>query len=198
MTNELTIKNLALSGIKKESKAVRQYANVIFWICGVWVIICTIILLIGLLGRRYLIRIILDPSQNTWIDNIVYLYVMDFTNQQPLNESGVFRIVRFSINIFEQIIPYGLACYVARSIREIFSSVELDESPFTKKAIEYCKSCAKRLATFSSVWFTVSLFSKEVSCTPLLFIALAVSFFQALALIFEYGSCLQIESDETL
>ena len=72
MTNESTIKDLALNGIKKESKAVRQYANVIFWICGVWVMICTIILLIGLLGRRYLTRIILDPSRNTLIDNIVY------------------------------------------------------------------------------------------------------------------------------
>ena len=198
MTNESIIKDLALNGIKKESKAVRQYANVIFWICGVWVMMCTIILLMGLLGRRYLTRIILDPSQNTLIDNVVYSYVMDFTNQQPLNESGVFRIVRFSINIFEQIIPYSLACYIARSIKMIFSSVELGESPFTQKAIEHCKCCAKRLATLSSVWFTVSLFSKEVSCAPILIIALAASFFQALALIFEYGSCLQTESDETL
>ena len=198
MTNESTIKDLALNGIKKESKAVRQYANVIFWICGVWVMICTIVLLMGLLGRRYLTRIILDPSQNTLIDNIVYSYIMDFTNQQPLNESGVFRIVRFSINIFEQIIPYSLACYVARSIKMIFSSVELGESPFTQKAIEYCKCCTKRLATLSSVWLTVSLFSKEVSCAPILIIALAASFFQALALIFESGSCLQTESDETL
>lgn len=198
MSNEPSIKNLTLSGIKKESKAVRQYANVIFWICGVWVIICTIILLIGLLGRRYLTRIVLDPSQNTLIDRIVYSYVMDFTNQQPLNSSGAFRIVQFSINILEQIIPYGLACYVARSIKAIFSSIEQGESPFTKKAVEYCKRCAKRLATLTSAWFTAALFLKEVSCAPILLIALASSFFQAFALIFEYGSCLQIESDETL
>ena len=123
---------------------------------------------------------------------------MDFTNQQPFNENGVFRLVRFSINVLEQIIPYGIACYVARSIKKIFSSVELGVSPFTKKAIDYCKSCSKRLTTLVSVWFIISLFSEEVSCAPILVIALAASFFQALALIFEYGSCLQTESDETL
>lgn len=115
----------------------------------------------------------------------------------PLLDDGSFNFLIYSLGCFLLMVNGGIYAYIFHNLLQVFKSVKKGESPFTIRNAECWKKCYRVFAVLTMICFISAFIIKPMIVQMLPYILYAC-FFNALYLIFLYGSGLQEELDETL
>lgn len=185
-----------LTELKEESKNITYILTVIrtvyfCYIGGVVIFYASILLM-----PDFFIQILSEP-QNNIINLLLVSALNGLCYDRPLTSSGSLNILICTCGAMAQIVMTGFSIFIYQSILKVFKNIQNGETPFTGANASSFKKCYQMYMSLATIIFIASFVIK-----PLLFLMvsplLAACFFYSLYLIFEYGSVLQQESDETL
>lgn len=119
--------------------------------------------------------------------------IMSGKSELWLIKNGEFNRVAFISGIFFNFVALGVFSYITHFLAKIFSSITDSISPFTEINVRYLKTASTALSALGGAYIILgnSLFTFVV-------VELSASFLYALSMIFQYGSQLQLLSDETI
>lgn len=198
MTNDFAVKKRTIHKLKEESGTIRQYANLILYLYGAFLVGSLLMMFCGILFRdTFTAALTVSEPSGFWSSAVTAAASLG-TDNQPLNSLGQFNLTGYLVNTAGTILSSGMICYLAYSIRQIFRAIEQGETPFTEQNISYWKRCSQFFSALAVILFLLSMLFRGIFILTIMAPLLASCFFYAIALIFEYGSCLQTESDETL
>lgn len=186
-------KTHTLEALREESPLILSGIRLILFGYIVWAIFLALVLLGGLLFHNWITESL--NSQEGPL--LLSLLAEGFTDGHPLNAQGHFNVPLMVFFVGAGLVSAATSIYIFLSILRIFKNISRGESPFSSKNAEYWKNCARMYGVLLVVTFLSAFIIK-----PLIFGILSplmgYCFFSALGQIFEYGSFLQTESDETL
>lgn len=112
--------------------------------------------------------------------------------------NGSFSPVLYLVLLTQMAIQYITCFLIFDTLCKVFMNIKNGQSPFTAENVKNWKRCAKIYALIATIYFLFSILMRGASIILILNPLFANAFFNALSIIFEYGSQLQKESDETL
>ena len=198
MTNDFEVKKKTIQKLKEESGTVCKYAGLILFIYGIAFALSLFLLICSIIFSDIITSALTASGDSGILASIITEIASAGTEQRPLNSLGQFNSALFISNIAETIVSSGMICYVTYSIRRIFLSIEQGETPFTEHNISHWQKCSHIFSALAVCCFLLACITRGVFLFAIVTPLLASCFFYAIALVFEYGSCLQTESDETL
>lgn len=198
MTNEFLVKKRTIEKLKEESDSVYQYAAAIFWLNGAVFFFSILLFTGGLLFHSTITNLLNGSFHSESLSKIVTLLVSAFTDGQPFNSQRQLNLVHFASNTGNLALTSGMIAYLSYCISQIFLAIKKGDTPFTSRNISYWRKCSHFFSIIAVVLFLASFLTHGALLLSVLTPMLLSCFFYCIALIFEYGSCLQTESDETL
>lgn len=151
----------------------------------------------GLFASDSFVKVVsMDPSSDLFTV-LLQAIIGGLALGYPLLENGTFNLSLYSLGCFLLIFNAGIYAFIFHNLLQVFKSVKKGESPFTTENAGCWKKCYRLFAVLSMICF-ISAFVIKPMLVQMLPYILYACFFNALYLIFLYGSSLQKESDETL
>lgn len=195
----MELKSKALEKLKEESSSVRQYALLFLIIQMVCMMFYAAVLLAGVVVAVSCTNGGLEDPPTLLQKMAVSLVKFQQEAQASLmNEGENFHLLRFSVRPAGELLTCGIYAYVSWRFYQAFCAISAGETPFTKESIRAWRSCCRLFTGITVAFFLLSFLLRGVFLLSVVPPMMAACFFGALQFIFEYGSCLQVESDETL
>lgn len=195
--NEMMKKEKALDNLKKESEIVCQASGIFIFFGGACLFALTAVLAVGIAMQGTITRAVQDPDSSLKVYKILRVLAEYFTDGHPIGAGGQFNIGLFAALVLTCIGKVAVFMYVCFCIWKVFQNMRTGVSPFTVQNTMYWKRISQVFAVITVLTFLGAFVLKGLIVAmikPLFFYGL----FQSLNLLFEYGSYLQTESDETL
>lgn len=192
MTENKTVKKL-----REESDNVYSFIKFFLFLYGCFILFPTFFLIACLLTRNGIAAALLDPSSGNALERALAFLLDAYIEGDLVNPEGKLLILRVAGSLLPGIFSNALMFYIFNCLAKIFMNMNKGETPFTLENASHWKKCSRIFAVLATIQFLIS-FVAPGFIFSILFPLMATCFFQALCLIFEYGSQLQQESDETL
>lgn len=191
-------KTKTIEKLKEESSTVYSAAKILLIIFAVSGIINGIVLFFGLLFQNQVVAVLKGT-----IEGGVFLKLLTLTmgllvgNSELLNAEGMFQLNPFLSSLINSILSSIILCYIIFCILKIFKKIKEGETPFTSANASLWRKCSNIFAVMATIYFFISFLIPPLIISVIYPIMLCC-FFRTLEFIFDYGSQLQQESDETL
>lgn len=108
-------------------------------------------------------------------------------------EEGLFNRNAFISGCLFSIVSLGVFAYISHSLAKFFIGISKENPAFTPENAKYLKNCSSALSAWGCAYLIFG-----IQIYVLIIIGIAASFFYTLSIIFQHGSQLQQELDETL
>ncbi len=193
---DVNSKARALTRLQAESKTICQAAKLLIGMYLCSGLFYLSILAAGIVFQDSVIRIL---EQGDGLKGWPLLVYVLFQYIVPYDcAAGRLSLPAFAFSLAARIMVSGIGAYIFYCILKVFQSIQNGESPFTARITGYWKRCSSVFAAIAMILFLASFVLRGASVVLSIFPLIFACFFYALSLIFEYGTCLQTESDETL
>jgi hypothetical protein len=193
---DMNSKARALTRLQEESKTICQAAKFLIAVYLCSGLFYLFILAAGIAFQGSIMRIL--EQENGLKGWPLMIYVLFQHTLKYDYAAGQPSLSAFALNLAGQIAVSGIGAYIFYCILKVFQSIQNGETPFTPRITGYWKRCYSIFAAIAMILFLASFILRGASILMFLFPLMFACFFYALSLIFEYGTCLQAESDETL
>ena len=120
------------------------------------------------------------------------------TFEHPLKSDGSFNLLIYLAGCVIHIAASAVYAFIFHTILQVFKEMKEGLTPFTLKNAYYWKQLYKIFAVLAVISFLASFIFNFAALTFMLSSLVYACFFLSMSLVFEYGSQLQQESDETL
>lgn len=190
MTKQKTLENLREESSNVYS-AVQLIRNFYLFYIGVLVVAMIAGVLFSSRFAAYMQR---DGADRLFLSQLI----QNFTFKHPLKADGSFNLILYLLGCTLNIGTCVIYAYIFHTLLQIFRNIKSGQSPFTLRNTGYWRRCYQIFAVFTVLSFLSSILFRGLTLSVFLSSLLYACFFLSLALIFEYGSQLQQESDETL
>ena len=190
-------KDRTIGKLKEECENVYSFIRFFLFLYGACILSMTIFLLACLLFSDGIAAALSDPASGGVLDRALAMMLSIFIGENLVGAGGALHLSRIAVEILSSIFTYALMFYIFNCLANIFTNMKKEETPLTLENASRWKKCSRIFAVLATILFWISFAAPGLILT-ILFPLMASCFFQALSLIFEYGSQLQQESDETL
>lgn len=193
---DINSKARALTRLQEESKTICQAAKflIAIYLCSGFFYLS--ILAAGIVFQDSVTRILEQGNGLKGWPLVVYVLFQHIVTYDCA--AGQLNLPAFVFSLAGQITVSGIGAYIFYCILKVFQSIQNGESPFTPRITGYWKRCYSVFAAITVILFLTSFVLRGASIMMIIVPLIFACFFYALSLIFEYGTCLQAESDETL
>ena len=188
--------NKIVKRLREESNYVLSFIRFFLFIYGAIILFYSVVLLGTLLFRNGIAADLNGSSAGT-LSKLLAGLLSALVDWNPVNAHGKLQILRLMFMLISTIFTNAFMFYVFNNLLHIFKNMERGETPFTLENASCWKKVSRIFAALAMILFLIS-FILPGFISSILFPLMASCFFHALGLIFEYGSQLQQESDETL
>ncbi len=191
------VKDRTLEKLREESEYIHSFIRFFLFIYGFYILITTFFLLGCLVLADGIAAALSNPGSGGAAAHAFAMLLSSFVGENLVNSAGKLHLMGIAAEILPRIISYTVMFYIFSCLIKIFESIKKEETPFTLENASRWKKCSRIFAALAVIQF-LTAFVIPGLIFFILFPLMASCFFQALGLLFEYGSRLQQESDETL
>ena len=196
MSGNSFTKERTLDKLREESRTIYQGTRLITFLNAALAAICITMLILSLIFGSTVTAIRSDAA-DSGISALVRLSAYFVTSGDVYTETGAFNYGYYLMSLAAQIFSAAVIAYIFHSVSSVFKSILDGGTPFTETCMTQWRRCYKFFSVLTMLYFLASFIIRPLilaMVSPLM----AACFFYSLSLIFEYGSQLQQESDETL
>ena len=126
--------------------------------------------------------------------SLIQLFALFLSGESNLVlEGGQFNRIAFIIGCLFNTASLGIFSYISHSLAKIFIGISKENPAFTLENASYLKKCSSALYAWGGAYLIFGL-----QILVFMLTGIVTSFFYTLSIIFQHGSQLQQQSDETL